>query len=317
MTESHEDIKDPKPKPARKKVSKDIGKDTGKGVGVPFVLLCSGIATILGMTGGTWLGSTFSNFNSDSSTVQFVAFEKELNATDEALNALEKRLTSVEKKQKSLLNVTPSGDEPSDAASLGEDLTPLIENIESRLDALEKGKPERLTTIPADAPNDQTEDGSDIVVETGDEADGPSNLADNSAFNEEIMALRNSIAALETRLSNQTKRFVTVNQLKSVRDRVNAIEADFEKAPVLIPPFPRQAVMDAITGKTEDSGSWMSGFLGDEVRVVDAEIVSRLDRIETFVEAGNIDAIKKEVSYLPVETKPAIDSWLFQFDQGE
>ncbi len=325
MTESPEEITPPEPKPVRKRPpKKKEGGDKAKGVGVPFVLMCSGIATILGMTGGAWIGSTFSPQKTAVSVEVAADIQTEMTALQSSLDTLKKRTSTLETKQKEILNRKPAEtgmvETPGtgDLAEFGEDLMPLFKDIETRLAALEKQAP-----MSASTPGTALETPEAMPVETTEEKDEKptkvvdNEAADNNAFDDELAELRTSIATLETRLSNQSKRFVTVTQLKSIRERVSAMEKDFEKPPVLIPPFPREAVMDAITGKSEKSGSWMSGLLGDEVRVVDAEVVSRLDRIETFVEAGNIDAITKEVSYLPGEAKPVIENWLLQFDQGE
>ncbi len=328
MTESPEDKRPPDPKPARKRPAKKAASDTAKAVGIPFVLMCSGIATILGMTGGAWLGSTFAppkqSVSSEVPAELKAELKAELQSLQSMVDRLKTRTTKLETKQKPLSNKTldSSGSEEtadtSDLAAFGEDLMPLFEDIETRLVALEKQVP-TSQPIQSEIPiQKEPNDGGEALPSKpdGTQSDKAS-LAESAAFSQDIADLRKTIAALESRMTQQSKRFVTVTQLKSVRDQVDALETDFEKPPVLIPPFPREAVMDAITGKSEKSGSWMSGLLGDEVRVVDADVVERLDQIEILVERGNIDAIQKEVSYLPSEAKPVIDNWLLQFDQGE
>lgn len=319
MTESPDDKNTPKPKPARKNP-----KEAAKPIGVPFVLMCSAIATVLGMTGGAWLGSTFGPSKATGNVEAVSAVQAEFETLQSAIDQLKTRTAALETKQKGLMaRKAPAGEnaqssDPAGLAEFGEDLMPLFEDIETRLAALEK-QGQSVVIDKGDAkddalssPNEPTSSSTSTVAEAPTETG-----LQSSELDAKILALRKSIATLENRMTNQSKKFVTLNQLKSVRERVDAIETDFQKPPVLIPPFPRESVMDAMTGKTEKSGSWMSGLLGDEVRVVDADIVSRLDRIETLVEAGDIDDIKKEVSYLPEAAKPVIDSWLLQFDQGE
>lgn len=308
MTESPEIVDDDPPPPKVNKPRKKSKSDEDKGVGVGLVIVASAIATVLGVTGGAILGNTLA----EPAVVQSDVSQADLDAMRSALDGLKSRTKKLETEQGKIQDrqksfeantstsaVSETGE--TDMADFTAELIPLFEDIEGRLNALESGAPKPETML------DQDEKKSEIGLET------PPAL-DNA---EELSALSNTISDIETRLSDQSKKYVSRADLQALKKRVEILEDEYEKAPVLIPPFPREAVMDALTGKKEDNGSWMSGLLGDEVRVVDAETVRRLDRIEKSVEAGDINAIKTEVGYLPAQARPVIDSWLAQFEQSE
>ena len=309
------------PKPVRKKaVRKKQAKSGDKGVGLPLVLLCSGIAALLGITGGAMLSGKLNpptTLQADQS--QFVA-QAELDDVKSTLQSLQARTAVLETAQSEL------------GAGTGETLQDTsLDDIQARLEALESRS---QSTAPVEgektenvetASEDSDERAENTSVQNDENPDSPvSEPAAESESSEELFELQaelktlsGSLSALEDKIKTQSGAFVKEAELNAIKRRVKKLEDDFEKPPVLIPPFPREAVMDAITGKSEKSGSWMSGLLGDEVRVVDADIVGRLDRIEKHVEAGDINAIDKELSFLPPETKPVIDGWLRQFEQNK
>jgi len=309
MTETRESQK---PKPVRKKTKT---ADNPAGVSFPVVLVCSAIAAVLGMTGGTWLSAKFA---ATAPAAELQNAEQQIDPVDFAvlqtdLEKLGRRTANLEKAQADILG----GRASISLAHSGQ--VPVVEPAPSpESEILSEAEPDSEAELEKPSEPEVKE-----VAESGPEIDA--NISAESDTNSQAMeeleielrSVEDKIAALENRIKKQAQRYAQTDDVTALEGRVQTLESQADKPPVIIPPFPREAVMDALTGKTDKKGNWMSGLLGDEVRVVDADVTARLDRIEKYVEAGNIDAIDKELDYLPNETKPVIAQWLQQFEQGE
>lgn len=298
--------KDVKPRKAKKKV--DNAKEGGVGLGT--VIACSAVASLLGITGGAWLSHTIAD---PASQIQAEISLDDLDSLKASLKTLQGRTAELEKTQSGLLdrqrqehetaaNELVDLETSSNLTELGEGLMPLFEDIENRLEALENSP---VSTDLGQAPDD---------IELTDE---DQSLEARANKNGEIDELSETVSNLESQITAQSKNQISKADLNALKKRLKMLEDEFQRAPVLIPPFPREAVMDVLTEKKDGSGSWMSRIIGDAIQTVDAETVMRLDRIEKFVEAGDVAAINKELTYLPKETKPITDGWLAIYNQGE
>jgi len=73
--------------------------------------------------------------------------------------------------------------------------------------------------------------------------------------------------------------------------------------------------MDAMSKTDTPEKGWFRNILGEDIRVVDADIIDRLDRIEAYAKAGRIERVKTEIQYLPESTRPVIEPWLQQYEE--
>lgn len=145
----------------------------------------------------------------------------------------------------------------------------------------------------------------------------PEALAATAVQSEELEQIQSDfeqrLAALETA---ELPEIPSVD-LAPLSARIDALEDRLDTIPVVLPPFPRQAVMEAIeqSKSKDEKGSWLSRTIGQQVVVQDADILARLDRIESSVELRDIAAIKKDVASLPDSAQTALEAWLIEIDK--
>ena len=291
-----------------------------KGVGLRTVLASSAVAAVLGISGGTYFGG----MAGQSSQPNAVDYSTNFDATNKSVGTLTAKLERLERQVRDLEKKKPVNMESS----------PDMTAFEARLVALESVEDEpvdftalkgRITTLEQAAFEPETLEGlTDIqtrldAIET-DMATKPDSQSSGAVKPNWEM----SLGELETDLSERLDSLeqmetpeVQAIDLSPIEKRLDQLESRLNSIPVALPPFPREAVLEAIeTAKlAKEAGQkkgWLSRTLGDQVVVQDADLVMRLDRIEKNVARQDVGAIEQDTASLPEAAQDALGPWLIQ-----
>jgi len=322
-------------------------KDVHKGVGLKTVLFSSALAAILGISGGTYFGGMAAKQPApDISKIQASIQENfggEIDRVKKDVGKLTAKLERLERdvEIKSGTSMsTPSNATKSDPG-LSSNISDLTD-IETRLASLEASTElanssstevadlsdfsERLETLEKTAFEPATLDGLEALRERLTEletqlaeagASETETLLDTAVSQEALTDLQTSLDERLTKLETAEVPELPSVDLTPLSARMDALENRVDNLPLVLPPFPRQAVLDALEATKSDGekGGWLSRTIGQQVVVQDADILARLDRIESNVGARNITAVKKDVASLPDSAQTALKSWLADIEK--
>lgn len=196
-----------------------------------------------------------------------------------------------------------SGDAPqADSPVLDGEGTPLpdnsyLESVETRIAALETS----LSEIgPINTENTRNTGGAETQIDAP-QIDPPQ--IDTSNYDEKISALRLRIDEVERALSAELE---SAKALAAVPTVV--------KDPVLLPPFPRQAMLDILSapeGSAEQG--WIGKTLKKHISVRNPQDVARansaLDTIENAAARGDYEGALARIAELPSQARSAARDW--------
>ena len=311
----------PETEPSKSRTS----SEDDKGVGLRTVLASSAIAAVLGISGGTYFGG----MAGQATQPKTIDYSADVETANKSVGTLTAKLERLERQVKDLEKQGPVN-----AGQL-----PDMSNVEARLAALEGIETEpvdvsadisalkgRIATLEQAAFEPETLEGlSDIqtrldALEKGAAAK-PTDSQSTEAVNPNWeMSLSELEASLTDRLDNLEQVELPeakVVDLSPIESRLDQLETRLNSIPVALPPFPREAVLEAIeTAKlAKEAGQkkgWLSRTLGDQVVVQDADLVLRLNRIEENVARQDVKAIEQDIASLPEAAQAALGPWLAQ-----
>ena len=219
------------------------------------------------------------------------------------------------------------------------DVSPLLsrlDEMETRLENIgppEGMKPKTGSAAETALAESKSDTDSDIAVNEKTTAEAPQFSKAN------LESLETRLAALETGLSEAAKgetpesaalddtfKQELRDELESVRARVNQLETDISAAQalaaapkivretVLLPPFPREALLAALTKPRDaDSQGWLNRTLKKHISVRNPEDVARanqtLDEIESLTAAREYSAALALVEAMPSDVRSLAGEW--------
>jgi len=221
------------------------------------------------------------------------------------------------------------------------DVSPLLSRLDEMETRLENiGPPEGMKPKTGSAaetvlaePNSNADTDTDIAVNANTAGEAPQFSEAN------LESLETRLAALETGLSEAAKgetpesaalddtfKQELRDELESVRARVNQLETDISAAQalaaapkivretVLLPPFPREALLVALTKPRDaDSQGWLNRTLKKHISVRNPEDVARanqtLDEIESLTAAREYSAALALVEAMPSDVRSLAGEW--------
>ena len=94
--------------------------------------------------------------------------------------------------------------------------------------------------------------------------------------------------------------------------RLDALEAKASAAPLLIPPFPKQAVLDAmVEAGSGKKGNWFQRVVDSQITVVDDAHIETVNDITNLVEAGDVKTALKKIETCRAKRKmPRRNGWM-------
>ena len=117
------------------------------------------------------------------------------------------------------------------------------------------------------------------------------------------------IAALEQSVPNELPDVPAA--LAPLLVRLDALEVKANAAPLLIPPFPKQAVLDAmVEAGSEEKGNWFQRVVDSQITVVDETHIETVNDITKLVEEGDVKSALKKIETLPGEAQDAAAAWV-------
>ena len=227
------------------------------------------------------------------------------------IDSLEKKLAAQSSQMSFLSSEVKSGSARVTVGGVDEtlDITPFM----NRLDDMEA----RLAAAQESSPV-STEEGSALTA--------PSYL---KAVEERLVTLEKSFSEI-ARLSRPAEESVNadmnsaldllnsrVTQLETAVDETRALAATptVVRETVLLPPFPRAALLEAMTNpQGAASQNWLNKTLKKHISVRNPQEVARasetLDTIEALIDSGDYAAALKLVEAMPSDVRSAANAWL-------
>ncbi len=303
------------------------------GVGLGTVLAFSILSAFAGSAGGFGLAK---HFLTSGSGVDQSALDSKFTDVSNQLKTVQTNTDRLEGSVKSLLS------DSSDSSSLDlSELTARLDDLETqmaaKIDAQSNDTSNQIEdATPESEKETEAKDVETIDTETPQENDEPAEVLpspDIAKLTEDIQALKDRLASVETidipdfdLTPIETRVLDLENQIASLSDatskqfsqsakRLVQVEAqvqDIKSNPPkqLLPPFPREAVLSAMTENQQADGNWVSRTLGKHVTIQDEAAIATLDEIDGFITSGDIDAALVKVKSLPESAQMAADAWI-------
>ena len=260
-----------KPKPKRT-------KSPGPGISIPGAVALAVLAAGAGALGGAALSRAYMPAQDaiDLSPVetQIADLNKARSQTEAKLNRLETAQDRLAKK---------SAPEPADLSGILDRLDALeqaeapaadLSGLETRLSALEAGE------IAAGTDTDF----SDLFARL----DALENEPRQSSGSVDLDDIKRRLTALENKPETVAARDIRT-----------------------IPPFPKQAVLDALeTPDPDKKKNWFQRAIDSQITIVDDEHLKTVDTITTLLEQGDLDGALIEIDTLPTAAQDALADWL-------
>ena len=267
-----------KPKKAAAKPQKKSPKPAGNGVSFPGAVAMSVLAAGAGALGGAAISRAYMP---RVDTVDLAPIEKTIADLEKAGKSSEAKLNRLENTQNKLSR--QSAPEPVD-----------LSDILGRLDQLERAEAPATDLSPLETRLSALEAGE--VAETADM----------------------DFSRLYARIDALEKREVAASEpvdLGDIERRLTALENRSQPVPArdirAIPPFPKQAVLDALsTSEPDKKRNWFQRALDSQITIVDDEDLKTVDVITTLLERGDIDGALIEIGTLPPEAQDALSDWM-------
>ncbi len=305
-------------------VSSDPVKAKGdrKGVGLATVMIASGIAALMGMSGGAYFGSMAAKSAQTAPSdfaAEYAATEKSVSALTAKLDRLERELGQLKDTSVNAQNGLPALEDMETRLKQLEDRGETFEDFEAvnkRIETLEKAafEPETLAGLTDIQSRITSLENS---LQSGDlGAEGGLSTVDMTEFTARLDALESDLVARLEVLEKTDLTIAAAVDLSPLTQRLDALQSRINEIPVTFPPFPREDVLKAIEeAKIDDLKGWFGRTFGGQIEIYDADIIARLDRIEENVAARDLKAIQQDVASLPESAKTVLAPWLEQLER--
>ncbi len=308
-------------------------REARKGAGLGSVLFCSGAAALIGVFGSQFVSGVQTGASSAAGSENIAdiqaSTEKSVKTLTAKLDRLENKLAKIDDGGSTS---TPAIDNQA-VSDLEDRLADLEDKLGQAAEApnVSKVDPEltnRIETLEKAAFEPESLEGlQDIqtrITELDTRLTEISQASDTDAVETvDLSPLEDRLTALETGLDERLEVLeareapeLPVIDLSPVETRLDAVEERLDSIPVTLPAFPRQAVLDAIEASKEDAGKggWLSRTLSGQVTVQDADLLARLDRIESNVALQDVDAVRQDVLSLPDAAQDALKPWMTKIE---
>jgi len=278
-----------------------------KGVGLGTVFLFSGIAAGTGTIGG-YLLSKHMAFQTDIAQYEASAnalktqiedINSDLRAWTTRMNLLDTELQSLKSRP------TPALSE--DGFS---DIITRLDALETRVTTFGGATPEPGLTVMPDTPAT----GADIIKSLQTRlADLTTRIEILETTGLDVTAMKTELTTLQTRIgtiaSNTSKQFTSATR------RIGAIEEQIEdmvKSPSahILPPFPREAVLTALSRPGHPGQGWFSRALGKHVVIRDDGAIAMVENIESLIARGDITSALEMTNDWPESARNAAKDWI-------
>lgn len=288
-----------------------------KGIGIVGAVVLFLLASAAGSAGGFALSRYIIPAPTADISAALSPLSTQIEASDKTLSAQAAQLTGLQSRIEALA-AQPAGVgsspasfvTPENAADTSADVAALeaeVSALRADMTAMRTSLKAVASTIATQEPRAEALENSTVEALTPEAQTAPIVDTRVDTLTADLITLQSRVDSLETNLSE-------------TRDL--AIRPTIIREPVLLPPFPRDAVFEAMTEVpvAADAG-WVSKTLKKHISVRNPDQVKRAERellaITTAIEDNKIDRALELVLTLPAAPRAAANAWISAAQSGQ